>query len=240
MEEGAQVPREMTEEEILDCIHDFGVAARNAIEAGFDGVEIHGANGYLVDQFLQDTCNKRADAWGGNVEKRAKFALEVTKNVVEAAGPNKVGIRLSPFSTFQGMRMQDPVPQFTHLIERLRDMKLAYLHVVESRVNNIQDVEKTEGIEFALEAWGKDKPVLVAGGFKPDSAKKAVDEEYKEWDVGVVFGRYFVSTPDLVYRLEKGLEPNPYDRSTFYTPMTKKGYLDYPFSEEFWRSRTNE
>ncbi|KAH7064546.1 NADH:flavin oxidoreductase/NADH oxidase [Macrophomina phaseolina] len=240
MEEGAQVPREMTEEEILDCIHDFGVAARNAIEAGFDGVEIHGANGYLVDQFLQDTCNKRADAWGGNVEKRAKFALEVTKNVVEAAGLNKVGIRLSPFSTFQGMRMQDPVPQFTHLIERLRDMKLAYLHVVESRVNNIQDVEKTEGIEFALEAWGKDKPVLVAGGFKPDSAKKAVDEEYKEWDVGVVFGRYFVSTPDLVYRLEKGLEPNPYDRSTFYTPMTKKGYLDYPFSEEFWRSRTNE
>lgn len=239
MQDGPDVPRAMTEDEIWACVEDFGAAARNAIEAGFDGVEIHGANGYLVDQFLQDTCNRRADAWGGSVENRARFALEVTKKVVEAVGPEKVGMRLSPWSTFQGMRMAHPVPQFTHLIEALREIKLGYLHVVESRVTNNVDIEKTEGIEFALEAWGKERPVLVAGGFKAESAKKAVDEEYKDWDVGVVFGRYFLSTPDLVYRLEKGLEPNPYDRSTFYTPMQEKGYLDYPFSEEFRKSKAS-
>ncbi|KAL0254315.1 hypothetical protein SLS55_009789 [Diplodia seriata] len=145
---------------------------------------------------------------------------------------------VSPWSTFQGMRMEDPVPQFTYLIKALREMGVGYLHVVESRVVNNEDKEKTEGIEFALEAWGKEKPVLVAGGFNGESAKKAVDEEYKDWDVGVVFGRYFLSTPDLVYRLKNGLEPNPYDRSTFYTPMQEKGYLDYPFSEEFEAEKT--
>ncbi|KKY16945.1 putative nadh:flavin oxidoreductase nadh oxidase [Diplodia seriata] len=130
------------------------------------------------------------------------------------------------------------VDAFTYLIKALREMGVGYLHVVESRVVNNEDKEKTEGIEFALEAWGKDKPVLVAGGFNGESARKAVDEEYKDWDVGVVFGRYFLSTPDLVYRLKNGLEPNPYDRSTFYTPIQEKGYLDYPFSEEFEAEKT--
>ncbi|KAK0660910.1 Chanoclavine-I aldehyde reductase easA [Lasiodiplodia hormozganensis] len=238
MGEGAPTPREMSEGEIWEAVRDFGAAARRAVEAGFDGVEIHGANGYLVDQFLQDTCNRRTDSWGGSVEGRARFAIEVVKEVVKAVGDaDKVGIRLSPWSTFQAMKMEDPVPQFTYLIKALREMGLGYLHVVESRVVNNVDTEKKEGIEFALEAWGKDKPVLVAGGFKADSAKKAVDEEYKDWDVGVVFGRYFLSTPDLVYRLEKGLEPNAYDRSTFYTPMQEKGYLDYPFSESFEKAK---
>ncbi|KAI0762739.1 hypothetical protein C8Q74DRAFT_175476 [Fomes fomentarius] len=230
---GPAVPREMTEAEIWACVEDFKMAARNAVEgAGFDGVEIHGANGYLVDQFLQDTCNKRTDAWGGSVQRRAQFALEVAKAVVEAVGPEKVGFRLSPWSTFQGMRMANPIPQFTYVVQTLREMGLGYLHLVESRVVNSVDVEKAGGLEFALEAWGKKQPVLVAGGFKPDSARKAVDDEYQDWNTVVVFGRFFLSTPDLVYRLEKGIEPNPYDRSTFYTPMQEKGYLDYPFSEE--------
>ncbi|KAL1636137.1 hypothetical protein SLS58_009986 [Diplodia intermedia] len=239
--EGRPVPRAMGEEEVMAAIRDFGDAARRAVgECGFDGVEVHGANGYLVDQFVQDTCNRREDGWGGSVEGRARFAVEVVREVVRAVGGDaaKVGFRISPWSTFQGMRMEDPVPQFTYLIGALREMGVGYLHVVESRVVNNEDTEKTEGIEFALEAWGKDRPVLVAGGFDGESARKAVDEEYKDWDVGVVFGRYFLSTPDLVYRLKNGLEPNPYDRSTFYTPMQEKGYLDYPFSEEFEAEKT--
>lgn len=229
---GPAVPREMTEAEIWACVEDFKTAARNAVEgAGFDGVEIHGANGYLVDQFLQDTCNKRTDAWGGSVQRRARFALEVAKAVMEAVGSEKVGFRLSPWSTFQGMRMANPIPQFTHVVQTLREMELGYLHLVESRVVNSVDVEKAGGLEFALEAWGKKQPVLVAGGFKPNSARKAVDEEYQDWNAVVVFGRYFLSTPDLVYRLERGIEPNPYDRSTFYTPMQEKGYLDYPMAK---------
>ncbi len=123
-------PRPMTEEEIQETIRSFALAASNAISAGFDGVEIHGANGYLVDQFIQDTCNRRKDRWGGSVENRSRFCLEVTKAVCEAIGADRTGVRLSPFSDFQAMGMKDPIPQFTHLISHLRPLNLAYLHLV--------------------------------------------------------------------------------------------------------------
>ncbi|KAF2139790.1 uncharacterized protein K452DRAFT_352149 [Aplosporella prunicola CBS 121167] len=233
MADGAPVPKEMTEEEIQICISDFVKAAKNAIAAGFDGVEIHGANGYLVDQFTQDNCNKRSDRWGGSVENRARFAIETAKAVAEAVGAERLGMRLSPWSVFQGMKMKDPLPQFSYLIKELKKLKLGHLHVVESRVTNSEDIEKVEGIEFALDIWDNQSPVFVAGGFKPDSAKKAVDEEYKDKNIAVVFGRYFISTPDLVFRIQNGISPNQYDRSTFYLPMAEQGYLDYPFSEEF-------
>jgi NADPH2 dehydrogenase len=107
MGEGAPTPRALTEDEIEQFIKDYAQAGRNAIDAGFDGVEIHGANGYLVDQFTQDTSNKRTDGWGGSIEKRARFAVEVSKALVEAIGADKVGIRLSPWSPFQGMKMEE-------------------------------------------------------------------------------------------------------------------------------------
>ncbi|KAK8024661.1 hypothetical protein PG990_002484 [Apiospora arundinis] len=242
--EGKTVPEEMTEQEIQDFVRDYAQAARNAVElAGFDGVEIHGANGYLVDQFLQDVTNQRTDNYGGSIENRSRFALEVAKACVEApgVGPERVGIRLSPWSPFQGMKMADPIPQFTHVIKGLKQLKLAYLHVVESRVGGIvdyPDAPAAEQVAFAVEAWDNTSPVFIAGGFTPDSARKVVDEEYAGRDVVVVFGRYFISTPDLPFRVQKGIELTPYNRDTFYNAGSEKGYVDYPFSQEFLQSQT--
>ncbi|EGX88760.1 NADPH dehydrogenase [Cordyceps militaris CM01] len=235
MEAGATVPQAMTEQEIWACVEDFRTAAANAMEAGFDGVELHGANGYLLDQFSQSTCNVRDDGWGGSVENRARFILEATKAVTEAIGSDKTGVRLSPWSTFQGMKMGVPhaQEQFSYIIGQLKKLPLSYLHLIESRVVNSSDCEKKEGLEFAFRIWDNHSPVLVAGGFNSETARSAVDEEYKQYSALVVFGRYFVSTPDLVFRLKHQLEPNAYDRSTFYTPMQSRGYTDYPFSDQF-------
>jgi NADPH2 dehydrogenase len=226
-------PRPMTEEEIQQGIRDFAQAAKNAIEAGFDGVEIHGANGYLVDQFFQDVSNQREDQWGGSVENRARFGLEVTKAVVEAVGAERTAIRLSPFSDFQGMRMADPKPQFEYIVKELKALKLAYLHIVTSRISGNADIEETDKLDPFLEVYGKDSPILLAGGFKAESAKKTVDEEYKEYEAAIVFGRHFIPNPDLVYRLKNGIELTPYDRDTFYAPKQAKGYADWPFSKEW-------
>lgn len=234
MADNSPKPRPLTEDEIQQYINDYAQAAKNAVEgAGFDGVEIHGANGYLIDQFTQDVANKRTDKWGGSIENRARFGVEVSKAVVEAVGADKTGIRLSPWSLFQGMKMEDPIPQFSYLLQELKKLKLAYVHLVESRISGNADVETTEKIDFAIDIWSGTSPILVAGGFKPDSAKRLVDEEYKGKDVIVVFGRYFISNPDLVYRLEKGIDLTPYDRDSFYIPKSRKGYTDYPFSEEW-------
>lgn len=233
MSDNSPKPEELSEEEIWGLIGDYAQGAKNAIEAGFDGVEIHGANGYLIDQFTQDTCNKRTDKWGGSVENRSRFGLEVTKAVVDAVGADKVGIRISPYSPFQGMRMEDPVPQFTHFVKGLKEFKLAYLHVVESRITGNADVESTEKVDFVIDIWGNTSPILIAGGFKPKSALEAADEQYKDKDIIIVFGRYFISTPDLVYRIREGIDLTPYDRDTFYAPKQAKGYTDYPYSEKY-------
>ncbi|KAJ5240751.1 uncharacterized protein N7469_002342 [Penicillium citrinum] len=229
-------PTPMSESQIQDAVEDFAQAARNAIKAGFDGVEIHGANGYLLDQFLQDTCNQREDAYGGSIENRARFPLAVAEEVARTVGPEKVGYRISPWSSFQGMRMAHPIPQFSYLVEKLKNLHLGYLHIIESRVNNNVDIEKTEGIEFALDIWGKTSPVLVAGGFTPKSAKYAIDSEYPNNDIAIVFGRSFLANPDLPFRVQHDINLTKYDRSSFYTPKQTHGYTDYPFSEEFLAS----
>ncbi|MCJ1458038.1 Chanoclavine-I aldehyde reductase fgaOx3 [Mycoblastus sanguinarius] len=236
MAAGIPEPRELKEEEIWGLVEDYAQAARNSIEAGFDGVEIHGANGYLIDQFTQDICNKRTDAWGGSVENRSRFGLEVAKAVVAAIGAERVGIRLSPFSTFQTMKMADPIPQFTHLITGLKELKLAYLHMVESRISGNADVESTEKVDFALKLWGDKSPVLIAGGFQPDSARRAMDE-YSGYNIAIVFGRHFISNPDLPFRIQKGLELTKYNRDTFYKVKSPEGYVDYPFSKE-WEAQS--
>ncbi|KAI9849183.1 MAG: Chanoclavine-I aldehyde reductase fgaOx3 [Thelocarpon superellum] len=227
------VPRALTEPEIHAFIADYASAAKNAIEAGFDGVEIHGANGYLVDQFTQDVSNRREDQWGGSIENRARFGLEVTKAVVAAVGKERTAIRLSPWSTFQAMKMADPVPQFSYLVRGLQELGLAYLHLVESRIAGSQDIEATHSVDFAIDLWGTTSPVLIAGGFQPDSAKRTADEIYKDRDVAVVFGRYFVSNPDLPFRLQQGIDFTPYERPKFYNAKSADGYVTYPFSKEF-------
>jgi len=202
-------------------------------EAGFDGVEIHGANGYLVDQFTQDTCNQRTDGYGGSVEKRSRFAVEVVKAVAEAVGAERTALRLSPWSTWQGMGMADPVPQFEDLIGRIKGLGLAYLHLVQARMegNDDRPASRDESLDFVVKLW--DGPLLIAGGLTPRDARRLVDEEYRDKDVVAVFGRHFISTPDLPFRIKEGLDLNPYDRSTFYTPKTPVGYIDQPFSKEF-------
>ncbi|KAL6702645.1 hypothetical protein ACN47E_001268 [Coniothyrium glycines] len=224
------VPKEMTQGDIDETIATYAKAAENAIAAGFDGVEIHGANGYLVDQFIQDTCNKRTDKYGGSVENRSRFAIEVAQAVVKAVGADKTSIRLSPFSEFQGMKMRDPLPQFTDVIQRLNKLGLSYVHLVEARISGNTDVEVFDSLDPLLQHF--DGPLLIAGGFRPDTAKALV-EEHRDRDIVVVFGRYFISTPDLVFRIRQGIELKPYNRKAFYNPKSEKGYIDYPFSEEF-------
>ncbi|KAF2828796.1 FMN-linked oxidoreductase [Ophiobolus disseminans] len=237
LDEEHAVPKEMTHEDIKDAIAHYAQGAKNAIAAGFDGVEIHGANGYLIDQFIQDKVNSRTDEYGGSVENRSRFAVEVTQAVVDAVGADKTGIRLSPFSDFQGMHMKDPVPQFSDVVKKLNKLNLAYVHFVESRISGNADIESFDSLDPILAHY--DGPILVAGGFRPDSAKREVDEDRKDRDVVVVFGRYFISTPDLVFRLQKGIELNPYDRDTFYNAKEERGYLDQPFSKEWQAAHAN-
>lgn len=127
--------------------------------------------------------------------------------------------------------MDDLVPQFTHVIEQLRTFKLSYLHLVDPRQAEIANRIASDSTDFALKAWGTESPVILAGGFEADSAKAEVEKQNQ--DVAIAFGRHFIGTPDLVFRLQKELELNKYDRSTFYLPKSPVGYIDYPFSEEF-------
>ncbi|KAF1999656.1 FMN-linked oxidoreductase [Amniculicola lignicola CBS 123094] len=230
--EGYSTPKEMTEEDIKRATGQYVQAAKNAIEAGFDGVEIHGANGYLIDQFLQDTVNKRTDSYGGSVANRSRFAVEVTKAVVDAVGADRTAIRLSPFSEFQGMKMSDPFPQFKDVTAKLNTFGLAYVHYTEARVSGNADVDATESLDPFLDLYTSG-PVLLAGGFKPESAYSTADEQYKGRDVVVVFGRYFISNPDLVYRVQEGIDFTPYDRDLFYNAKEARGYTDWAFSKEF-------
>ena len=234
LEESAPIPRAMTLEEIKQTIQEFATASKNAIDAGFDGVECHGANGYLADQFIQDVSNKRDDEYGGSVENRSRFINDIMEAVVDAVGPERVGLRLSPWSVFQGMRMDNPIPQFTDVIEKASRLNLAYLHLVESRIAGAEDAEGNERLDFAYKLWNG--PLLVAGGFKLADAQKLVDEEYPDKDIVVVFGRYFIANPDLVFRIREGLDLNAYERKTFYTSKSAVGYVDYSFSAEYLKS----
>lgn len=231
------LPEPLSEADIQAYLKEYRHAARNAMRAGFDGVELHGANGYLVDQFWQDVSNQRTDAYGGSIEKRARFGLEVVQALVDEIGDSqKVGVRLSPFSTFQGMMMADPIPQFKHVAAELTKFDLAYLHLVESRESGSSADgvyrDATQENDPLIEAWGSKNPVLLAGGMTAEKAKRVASKAYPERDVAIVFGRYFISTPDLVFRIQHGIEPNKWNRATFYQPGPE-GYADYPFSEEF-------
>lgn len=233
--EGGETPTPMTLAEIQEFIQAYAQAAKNAIAAGFDGVEIHGANGYLIDQYVQDVSNNRTDSYGGSIENRARFGLEVVKAVVEAVGKERTAIRISPYSTFQGMKMKDPKPQFNYYVGELRKFELSYLHIVVSRAAGKTTTGGTEGIDGLISIWDSQSPVFLAGDFNRERAYKEVD--LHKQDVGIVFGRFFIPNPDLVFRIRENIEFTPYDRSTFYTPKAEHGYSDYPFSKEFQRPK---
>ena len=240
IDENSSAPRAMPIKEIKEMIRDFAKATKNAMSAGFDGVECHGANGYLIDQFIQDNSNRRDDEYGGSVENRSRFIIDIVKAMVDAVGPERVGVRLSPWSPFQGMRMEYPIPQFTDIISKANQMKLAYLHLVESRISGAEDYRPgsfDDRLDFAYELW--DGPILVAGGYKPVEAQKLVDEEHPDKNIVVMFGRYFIANPDLVFRIQENLELSAYHRETFYINKSSVGYVDYPFSMEYLESQNS-
>ncbi|KAE9393240.1 NADH:flavin oxidoreductase/NADH oxidase [Gymnopus androsaceus JB14] len=231
-------PRPLTISEIQKYIGWYSIAAKNAVErAGFDGVEIHAANGYLLDQFLQDVSNVREDSYGGSVENRARFVLEVVDAVVKAVGPSKTAIRISPWNTFQGMKMKDPRPTFKYLVQEIKKAHptLSYIHFVEPRADGfdiLDDVPDHENNDFIREVWtqeGTARWSITAGGYVRESAISAAEKNKGEL---VAFGRLFIGNPDLPYRLEHDISLNKPDRTTYYDPNSTapEGYTDYPFA----------
>ncbi|MCM4161131.1 alkene reductase [Antarcticibacterium flavum] len=227
------VPRAMTKEEIKEAQEEFVQASLNAIEAGFDGVEVHSANGYLADQFLNTATNKRTDEYGGTKENRCKFTLEVIEKVTGAIGSEKVGIRLSPYSAFNGTEIFEGLEeQFLHLTKKLNKYDLAYLHLVDNSALGSPDVAKNI---FSQMREIFENTLIMNGGFTKEEAEKSITENKTDL---VSFGRTFLANPDLVYRFENNLELNEPDYDTFYTPG-EKGYTDYPFHEE-WELTANK
>ncbi|KAH7925249.1 FMN-linked oxidoreductase [Leucogyrophana mollusca] len=224
-------PRPLTIPEIKEYVAAYATAATNAIKAGFDGIEVHGANGYLVDQFTQDLSNKRSDEYGGSIENRCRFALEVVDAIVNAIGAQKTAIRLSPWSPFQDMGMEDPIPTFSYLVTRLKEHSLAYIHLVEPRIRGDGDcnAETSHSNDFVREIWG-DRPFVSAGGYKRDAALEVAE---KKGDL-IAFGRLYIPNPDLPRRILENIPLVPGDRSTYYQVgnMTASGYSDWPFAGE--------
>jgi N-ethylmaleimide reductase len=230
-------PRALEIEEIPGIVEDYRKAAENALAAGFDGVEIHSANGYLLDQFLQDGTNKRTDRYGGTLENRARFLLEVTEAVVNVWGRDRVGVRLSPASTFNSISDSNPIATFSYVANALNQFDLAYLHIVEPRINAeaLNHWDKIDGAEILLaELTSGFFPnyfkgaIISAGGHDRDSGNEAIASGNADL---IAYGRLFISNPDLPKRFEINAPLNPYDRSTFYGG-TEKGYTDYPTLEQ--------
>jgi N-ethylmaleimide reductase len=221
------MPRAVELSEIPSLVGEYRRGAERAKEAGFDGVEVHGANGYLIDQFLQDNSNRRTDAYGGSVENRARFLLEVVEAVTSVWGGDRVGVRIGPSNKFGGMGDSTPDVTFPYAAKALARFGLAYLHVIEPRVTgNVSDDDKPPVAAGLLRPlFGG--PVIAAGGFDAAGA----DAILIKGDADLVaFGRHFLSNPDLPERLRRNLPLNPYDRNTFYYGGTK-GYADYPAYE---------
>jgi N-ethylmaleimide reductase len=209
--------------EISEVVSQFRTAAGNALAAGFDGVEIHAANGYLLDQFLRDGSNHRSDEYGGSVENRGRLLDEVTEAVVSIWRNNRVGVRLSPLNSSNSMRDSDPARTFRAVVERLNSFSLAYLHIVE------QDDSPASGPRFDIRklrmAWKS--ACMVNGGYDRERAEEALGKQGADF---VSFGRSFISNPDLPLRFEKSAPLNQADRATFYGG-DERGYTDYPFLE---------
>ena len=217
-----ETPRELSLSEIADVIDDYRKGAANAIAAGFDGVEIHGANGYLLDQFLRDGSNQRHDTYGGSLENRARLILEVTKAVCDEVGADQVGIRLSPLQPFNDMKDSNPEATFSYVVEQLNRFGLAYLHVTAmgsetpGAAGPAFDLDKLRGLWKGI--------YIINGGFDKTRGNAAIAEGKAD---AVAFGVPFLANPDLVARLKSDAELNAPDMNTFYGG-DEHGYTDYP------------
>jgi N-ethylmaleimide reductase len=222
-----ETPRALETSEIAGIVAAFRQGASNAMKAGFDGVEIHGANGYLIEQFLQLRSNLRTDQYGGGIENRARFLMEITEAVIGVWGASRVGVRLSPYGIANDSGEADPMPLYTDVVQALNPLGLAYLHFIEPRSSGAGRAEVNhQNVPSAMvlfrPIW---KGVLItAGGFTGETANAAIADGHAD---AIAFGRIFISNPDLPRRLSQGLPLTPYNRATFYGGE-EKGYTDYP------------
>ena len=225
---GFEVPRALETEEVPGIVAQFRHAAECAKAAGADGVEVHGANGYLLDQFLQDSANQRTDRYGGSIENRARLLLEVVDAASEVFGRGRVGVRLSPYGVVYGTTDSNPEALFDHVARELDSRDIAYLHVIEPRVDQTSDTNafkagRPENVAGRFKALFRGA-VIAAGGFVKETAEAAIRDGHAD---AIAFGRLFIGNPDLVERLRRGAPLNRYDRSTFYGGDAR-GYTDYP------------
>lgn len=215
------VPREMTEADIAHAVAEYVTACKNAIAAGFDGVELHAANGYLIDQFLNTASNQRTDQWGGKIENRIRFAVEVAKTAAAAIGAEKIGMRISPYGAFNGTVADAEMDaMYERLMVELNAIGLTYLHVVDHQAMGAPEVSKP--LKATLRKTFKGA-YIMSGGY--DATRANEDLAASHGDL-VAFGRHFISNPDLVQKLQSGTSLTAYDMNTFYTPGAK-GYTDY-------------
>jgi len=222
-----ETPRALETSEIAGVIDSFRQAAINAREAGFDGVEIHGANGYLIEQFLQSHTNLRTDRYGGSIENRARLLMEIAQAVIEVWGADRVGVRLSPYGVANDSGEADPMPLYSHVIRALDPSGLAYLHFIEPRSSGAGRAEVNhQNVPSAMVLF---RPIwrgvlISAGGFTGETAEAAIADGHAD---AIAFGRIFISNPDLPRRLREGFPLTPYNRATFYGGE-EIGYTDYP------------
>jgi N-ethylmaleimide reductase len=222
-----ETPRALETDEIPAIVNTFTQAAVNAIDAGFDGVEIQAANGHLVDQFLEDGTNQREDVYGGAAENRIRFLVEIVDNVSAVIGANRLGVRLSPFGQYGGIHDSNPLHLYVAAISALDDREIAYLHLIEGRGS---EIGLTDGLHedalnnaqlFRCRFRG---PLISAAAYTPSSAAQTVSEGRAN---AIAFGRMFIANPDFVERIRDQGPLNTYDRSTFYGGA-EHGYTDYP------------
>jgi N-ethylmaleimide reductase len=216
------VPEAMTEADIKQTIDDYVTASKNGIAAGFDGIELHAANGYLLEQFLRPNSNIRTDAYGGSTEKRARFVLEVADAVIRAVGKEKVGIRISPYGTFNDMPLYPEMEaDYTYLVSQLNERGLLYIHSLD---HSAQGAPKVPDSIKATIRKASNCHVILAGGYDP--ARAEADLEANRADL-IAFGKPVLANPDVIERWRTGTALNTPDPATFYTPG-EKGYTDYP------------
>lgn len=224
------MPRALETEEIPGIVEDYRRAARAAIDAGFDGVELHAANGYLIDQFLRSGSNQRTDAYGGSIPNRVRFLVEVLEAIVREIGARRTGVRISPVTPANDASDPDPQPLFTHVAQQLAAHDLAYVHIIEGATGGPRDYQQgNEPFDYtALKAAYRDAggraAWMVNNGYDGEMARAAVAEGRADL---VAFGKLYIANPDLVRRLRERAPLNEPDKSTFYGGGAK-GYLDYP------------
>ncbi len=218
------VPQEMTIKDIQDTIQEYSRSSKLAVEAGFDGVELHGANGYLIEQFINPAANKREDQYGGTIENRIRFAVEIAEKVTSSIGANRVGIRVSPYGVSNDLTFYDEINEtYSLLSEKLNNLGILYMHVADHSALGAPDLDP------AIKPLIREKfkgTFILSGGYDINKAEQDLVEQKGDL---VAFGRLFISNPNLVDKLKNRFHLNVADKDTFYTPG-EKGYIDYPLN----------